>query len=485
MSKKIYVCNECGFVFPVELTELIEKRIQVYCEKCGSPFSLEGIVFKESRYQPGLRIKTRSNISKKKMSFLKESIEFLNEWSYIPILIISIVSLCLLLEIIINPTSWVIILSSRLLFGLSGLLIALYDLLYISPKIKEKKYNEVVLDSFCWGIIGCIFFGTGVVILIKGIFVLFYVLFDSYNKKLKSYDFGLLLKDSLNNFSGIAGFLIILLSFYGISIGIIDVRGKNVYIVFFIMAIISLLVDLKIKNTLKKQQRFDFLDFSRTLAIGILATLYSAAGIFIILKGALLFFMMFGEPSPIIKKTPEKKLLDEKDKKEIPPKERVETELESIPIITSRKPLDEPIETKIKIKEDITPKELKKEIKLKIHESLLPIKDEKDKKLVKEYFIKIFTILSKDLRNQILELKIPKNDKKELLRELAFLTAEEQIKYVDNIINLYKEIPKKLIERIKRLPNVKPEYYDKIIEQLKYMDAEEQVRFIVFLEQNV
>ena len=128
--------------------------------------------------------------------------------------------------------------------------------------------------------------------------------------------------------------------------------------------------------------------------------------------------------------------------------------------------------------------EIESEVKLKLHESLLPVKNEKDKKLVREYFSKIFNVLSKELRAQIKDLKIPKKDKKELLKQLAFLNKQEQEKYIRTIIELYKELPIKLIERIRKLPNIKPQYYDKIIEQLKFMDDKEQLEFVQFLEKN-
>jgi len=132
------------------------------------------------------------------------------------------------------------------------------------------------------------------------------------------------------------------------------------------------------------------------------------------------------------------------------------------------------------------PEELDKnsEVKLKLHESLLPVKNDKDKKLVREYFSKIFNVLSKDLRDQIKELNIPKKERKELLKELAFLNKQEQEKYIRAIIDLYKELPIKLIERIRKLPNIKPQYYEKVIEQLKFMDDEEQLEFVHFLEKN-
>ncbi|MHA2239700.1 MAG: hypothetical protein ACXAB2_15265, partial [Candidatus Hodarchaeales archaeon] len=99
-------------------------------------------------------------------------------------------------------------------------------------------------------------------------------------------------------------------------------------------------------------------------------------------------------------------------------------------------------------------------------------------------FTKIFEVLSKDLRQKISDLKIPKKDKRELLEELAFLTKEEQVKYVEALVDLYKEIPGKLIERIRKLPNVEPKYFDKIAEQLKFMNSEDQIKFVQFLEEN-
>ena len=70
------------------------------------------------------------------------------------------------------------------------------------------------------------------------------------------------------------------------------------------------------------------------------------------------------------------------------------------------------------------------------------------------------------------------------MEELAFLTKEEQVKYVIALVDLYKEIPKRLIERIRKLPNVKPQYINNLIDQLKFMDAQEQIKFVQFLEEN-
>ncbi|MHA2129746.1 MAG: hypothetical protein ACW99L_07225, partial [Promethearchaeota archaeon] len=244
-------------------------------------------------------------------------------------------------------------------------------------------------------------------------------------------------------------------------------------------------------------------------------TIFYGAGIFILLKGILLFSLFVGKPSEEIRlslkeesvnyqKTYERiqppqppqppprslvpKVADEKPKEpfsEPPPIERVSKEREIIPLQEKEREKDfgrdEDEDRIIEVEETERKQE---EIELRLHESLLPVKDDKDKKLVKQYFSKIFAVLSKELRRQITELKIPKKEKKELLEELAFLTKEEQVKYIEALTDLYKEIPKKLIERIRKLSNVEPKYLDKIVDQLKYMDTEDQIKFVQFLEEN-
>ena len=462
MSKKLYVCKECGNVFSEQLYHLIETNVQVYCEKCGTLFFFEGVKFK---FEPEKEVKISQKPSEPISSDLQRTILKLNNISYIPVLIISLIFLGL-----------TIIFPGFILIGIYGIIISLYDKKFISPKIKEKRYNEIVLDSFFIGILGCILFGTGVIILIKGILILINAYYSFQKEKLKPYDLGLQLKNSLNNFSALACFLIMLLVFYSIAIGTRIVSGP--FIVFFLMAIFALIIDLALRKNIKKKLKFNILDFLTIIFIGVIGTIFSLAGIFILLKGLVILFLLFGEPIELEREIPEEEKVDLKETKR-------PALYESPPI---KVPQEKPIEIKkeeVKIeKKEIPTLKKKEEIELKLHESLLPIKDKKDKELVIEYFSKIFAVLSKDLRKQIIDLKIPKKDKNELLKELAFLTEEEQVKYIDVVINLYREIPLKLIERIKSLKNVKPEHYSKLAEQLKYMNFDEQVRFVQFLEDN-
>ncbi|MFX1377232.1 MAG: hypothetical protein ACFFA0_15615 [Promethearchaeota archaeon] len=56
---------------------------------------------------------------------------------------------------------------------------------------------------------------------------------------------------------------------------------------------------------------------------------------------------------------------------------------------------------------------------------------------IKKYFSRIFTILPKDIREKLKLLNISKEIKKILKKELAFLSKENQIKYLDELERLY------------------------------------------------
>ena len=470
MSKKLYVCKECGYVFPEELSHTIESHTRVFCERCGSPFTLGGLDLTDDRIDLKKAKKSSKKESKEKKPTLESLIRKLNRVTWIPILIVSII---------------IVFIPEFIFIGIAGILISLYDLKFISSKIKKKKYDDIVLDAFCFGILGCIVFGTGILLLIKGLLILVHVSMDSTEDPL--YMFGLKMKNSLNNFSGFGGIIIFILALNAIY-RVITQIPLGVLIVSISFAIFALSIDLLFRNKIKRKQKFDILDAAGIIFIGIIGLFFAACGIFILLKGIIILILLFGNPPEkllvIEESVEESSQIVEAPVKELHPPEK--------PIkIEEKKEIIEPIiktEEKPIVKEEklIVPrKEKEKEIELRLHESLLPVKDEKDKKLVKEYFSKIFTLLSKDLRNQIKDLKIPDKEKKELLNELAFLTKEEQIKYIEAIITLYQEkLPLKLIERIRSLPNIKPEHLFKIAEQLKFMDFDEQERFVQFLENN-
>jgi len=53
--------------------------------------------------------------------------------------------------------------------------------------------------------------------------------------------------------------------------------------------------------------------------------------------------------------------------------------------------------------------------------------------VVKRYFHRIFTVLSKDVREQLMELNLSKDELKEVKKELAFLSEEQQKEFLEEL----------------------------------------------------
>ena len=53
--------------------------------------------------------------------------------------------------------------------------------------------------------------------------------------------------------------------------------------------------------------------------------------------------------------------------------------------------------------------------------------------VVKKYFSRIFTVLSKEVRDKLLGLNLSEKVKKIVIKDLAFLTEEKQKEYLDEL----------------------------------------------------
>lgn len=53
--------------------------------------------------------------------------------------------------------------------------------------------------------------------------------------------------------------------------------------------------------------------------------------------------------------------------------------------------------------------------------------------LVKRYFSRIFNTLSKEVREELYELELDKEELKDIKKELAFLPEEKQIEYLKEL----------------------------------------------------
>ncbi|GAH34275.1 unnamed protein product [marine sediment metagenome] len=318
MDKTLYVCRFCGYGFPKELSELIENKVQVYCEMCGTPFSLAGIRFKQASVKPlgkSIPIHPKSSIRDEKKSKLEKAIKRLNKFDVIPIAILLI--LVIILNLIFISGGINLLISSYLIVG-SGVLIIIYDSKYISPKIKSDSYEDIALDAICYGILGCIIYGTGAILLIKGILIFINSIKNHESSNHKVYNFGLKLKDSINNFSAKAGFVIVLLVLYGTFSGRIDVfflrfqeellslplvviiGTLSVIVAILLIPISVLIIDSKLRAKIHEKREFAGRDVLRIFILGAIGTAFLNIGIFILLKSILLFLLFVGKPIDLI-----------------------------------------------------------------------------------------------------------------------------------------------------------------------------------------
>ena len=53
--------------------------------------------------------------------------------------------------------------------------------------------------------------------------------------------------------------------------------------------------------------------------------------------------------------------------------------------------------------------------------------------VVKKYFQRIFTILSKEVREELMKLDLSKDELKEIKKELAFLTEKKQLEFLKEL----------------------------------------------------
>ncbi|MFW9938552.1 MAG: hypothetical protein ACFFD5_12955 [Candidatus Thorarchaeota archaeon] len=53
--------------------------------------------------------------------------------------------------------------------------------------------------------------------------------------------------------------------------------------------------------------------------------------------------------------------------------------------------------------------------------------------IVKKYFARIFNVLSKEVREKLLKLDFSEKDLEKIKKELAFLSEDKQIKYLEEL----------------------------------------------------
>ena len=56
---------------------------------------------------------------------------------------------------------------------------------------------------------------------------------------------------------------------------------------------------------------------------------------------------------------------------------------------------------------------------------------------IKKYFSRVFTVFSREIREKLKYLNVSKEKKKILKKELAFLSKESQLKYLEELERIY------------------------------------------------
>ena len=71
-------------------------------------------------------------------------------------------------------------------------------------------------------------------------------------------------------------------------------------------------------------------------------------------------------------------------------------------------------------------------------------KDIEDIPEIRKYFMRIYTVLSKEISEKLKNLDLDKEKKKKIKKELAFLSKDKQIEYLEELNNIshHKENPK-------------------------------------------
>ena len=234
-------------------------------------------------------------------SEIEKFIQKFNKVSYIPNLIASIIIILFFHLIFIYPESLLEYFFSFFLVSIISLMIYYYDIHVISPKIKNREYEDVLFDALIWGILGCILYGIGILILIKAFLIIAHFINDIDANKVieKKHEFISLLcrklYNSLKSCSIKGGIVIIFLVFHkeglnffaNLVTNLIDgefIHFLSPFIIFLVISIIVLITELKLEENIEDQVFRNDLNITNRIVKSVLGCLFYFAGLFILFK---------------------------------------------------------------------------------------------------------------------------------------------------------------------------------------------------------
>ena len=137
-----------------------------------------------------------------------------------------------------------------------------------------------------------------------------------------------------------------------------------VYFGLLLLAFAALIIDRILKSGLKVKEKFELRDSIKFIIIGVMGTVFFASGIFILLKGVLIFFLFVGTPLDKLQIPPEAKPVSSPEayrmtKPQIKPdigvrkEEQKEPTIEPTPLTTMAKEKDIITDRSVKIEEEL------------------------------------------------------------------------------------------------------------------------------------
>lgn len=488
----------------------------------------------EKKFKHGVKIHSsglKEKIPVEDLENLKKSIRIMNDINGSPLIIIigililasSIPRVISTLQTDLFPGIMQIVVNSYRFI----LIILLWSINYriVIKPIKEQSYTNLGIDAMLIGLIGLPLYGLGTFFLFEGLFILLYEIFLRINNlidmgktdKLSEEIFAANFMEStikvINNFL-VKGTIFLL--FYSIIPVLKEVRDYTLPSAEFISVIVFygtfLIIAIaftfylgnkfvpKIRNT--AYQKIDEEIFVRCIIFSAFSLIYAGVGS-LGLVICILLFIYRGLYKDIKKKLPS--MHYEKPKPPIAVKEPSRTE-------STTKP--ESISFVLEAQKDIVPKEIfptppPKEDRKPLQE--IPVIHVEDKHAreqlisslrktekevmekppsktpelnrgnIKEYMGRVFTVLTADMRERLLKLEIPDEQKWDVVREFANLKEQQQQKYIEELENVNRVLSEELIKRVQKM-NLPIKETQSIIRQLEIMDPKEQVQFVEFLE---
>ena len=433
-----YKCKECGNPFPEDLIDYLGEGNQVFCEKCGSPFILVND-----------RIKKRKEV---KENLISPENLIKGQKILIGIILLNfflVVYFFVFLTILFNPFVFIRIISHYLLIlKLIGIFIFIFIMVGGFLEIgrgfklfKNEEYNSQILMVNTIGqvLLRIVLYPPSreenkksieneikvLKILIPVMYVNFFLVNFYYSLPYNNMVFILQIQFFL--------FIYIIICFFHLSIGfIIFLKVKKLRYRFLKTCSIVQLIFYNI---------IIVLSIGNLQSIIIFVLLLDASFLYLtirIIKNKADFIYYFSPKNRVchkcgsvmkkgIKNCP--KCVEDLSKSKIDSEEVPVKKIEEL--ISSNNYIPE---KEVIIAKRSTPKETPEGSEYS--ENLTFVKDEKDKKLLEQYLLERFVVVSKQLRELTNKLNLSREEKIDLLKDFSFLTSIEQQNLLDLLVHL-------------------------------------------------